>query len=428
MGSNKAALVIASATTSMGSNKAALVIASATGAAVALIVSEVLRRLYLPRQVAAELIKLQAAAAPPSNGVPRPPPIQPPPVQPPSALGRKSSSSQPPSPCGRSAGIDRKASREHAPTSQPASARGLMRQNSHSGDLIAYDESLYVAKHTEDSALRVLNVDLMERGHAPHARAVGQMYGAHKTKVIRICLTGGPCAGKSSALEHLCDAATREGFDVLTAPEVATLYFNSSYQFPNPNSDTFGEQKFTFQRNILKLQLQMERCYSDLAGSTGRPTIVVFDRGLRDCRAFMAPGEWPRALEELNLELPNGPSGRITDQYTMERYDGIIHLVTAADGAPEFYKFGVVEDDTGGKVFRRETPSEAIEQDQRLQEAWRGHKHHVVVENGDNRGFHGKLEEATNAVLAIARLAHPGEARRAKNRSLEMQAGSRAAE
>ena len=188
------------------------------------------------------------------------------------------------------------------------------------------------------------------------------MWGPHKTKVVRITLTGGPCAGKSSALKHLIESATSEGFDVLTAPEVATLYFNSSYQFPNPSSSTFSEQKYTFQSNVLKLQLQMERCYSDLAGSTGRPTIVVFDRGLRDCKAFMLNEEWEAALVELNSELANGPAGRITNEYTHQRYDGVIHLVTAADGAEEHYKYGIVEDDGGGKVFRRETPAEAIDQ------------------------------------------------------------------
>jgi len=271
-----------------------------------------------------------------------------------------------------------------------------------------------MTKHSDDSALRVLNLNLMERGRALQPRAVGDMYQPTKTKVVRIALTGGPCAGKSSALEHLIAAATKEGFDVLTAPEIATLYFNSSYQFPSPLSPTFVEQKYAFQNNILKLQLQMERCYSSLGGSTGRPTIVVFDRGMRDCMAFMAEGEWPRALAELNQELPNGPSGRITDEYVFKRYDGVIHLVTAADGADENYKFGIVEDDTGGKVFRRETPAEAIEQDRRLQDAWRGHPHHIIVNNDDPRGFLAKLEEATEAVLAIARLAHPDEARKAK--------------
>ena len=53
-----------------------------------------------------------------------------------------------------------------------------------------------VVKHTEDAALRQMNVALMERGRTNRARAVGQMFTPEKTKVVRIALTGGPCAGK----------------------------------------------------------------------------------------------------------------------------------------------------------------------------------------------------------------------------------------
>ena len=45
--------------------------------------------------------------------------------------------------------------------------------------------------------------------------------------ITRIVLTGGPCAGKSSALARLTSLATKEGFDVYVAPESATLLFNS---------------------------------------------------------------------------------------------------------------------------------------------------------------------------------------------------------
>jgi len=262
--------------------------------------------------------------------------------------------------------------------------------------------------------MRAICVNLMERGRASKARAVGERFSPTRTKVIRIALTGGPCAGKSSALVHLINSATSEGFDVLTAPEVATLYFNSSYKFPDPCSPTFKEQIRLFQESTMKLQLQMERCYIDLASSTGRPTIVVFDRGLRDNLAFMDDDEWQGALAKLNKELPNGPQGRITNEYTYQRYDGVIHLVTAADGAEEHYKFGVVEDDSGNKVYRRETPVEAVEQDRKLRQAWAAHPKHVIVANGHPRGFQGKVQEATDAVLAIAKLAHPDEVRRAK--------------
>ena len=70
----------------------------------------------------------------------------------------------------------------------------------------------------------------MERGRAAVPRPVGTLVGPKKTKVTRIALTGGPCAGKTSALKQLIEKATAVGFDVLTTPEIATLFFNSSYQ------------------------------------------------------------------------------------------------------------------------------------------------------------------------------------------------------
>ena len=146
-----------------------------------------------------------------------------------------------------------------------------------------------------------------------------------------------------------------------------------------------------------------------------------------------------------------------------ERYDGVLHLVSAADGAPEAYKYGIVEDDSGGQVarrpaptrarpraparpaararsharsrrharsrpqqlacalsaacapqvYRRETPAEAIEIDRKLQGAWAAHATHVVVGNGAG-GFGEKLATATEAVLRIAREAHPAEWDRAQ--------------
>lgn len=267
--------------------------------------------------------------------------------------------------------------------------------------------SIFVANHTEDATLRLPNPYLMQRGRAVDPRTAHKL-SPSSTAVVRIALTGGPCAGKSSALDHLTRTATAEGFDVLTAPEVATLYFNASYQLPTPSASNFGDNLFTFQKNIMKLQLQMERCFTDLAAHTERPTIVVFDRGLLDGKAYMSDEMWASGVKELDNELrgPGRAIGTMTEEHMRQRYDGVIHLVTAADGAPEHYKFGVVEDDSGGQVYRRETPTEAIEIDRKLQAAWKQHIKHVIVSNKVG-GFEQKLSTATEAVLQIARATHP---------------------
>ena len=177
---------------------------------------------------------------------------------------------------------------------------GLARQaSSEEGGLDSPE--MRIERHTEDATLRLPNAYLMQRGRAAKPRQIGQRFGPSRTNVVRIALTGGPCAGKSSALDHLTRAATAEGFDVLTAPEVATLYFNASYQLPTPGDESFGANLFTFQKNVLKLQLQLERCMTDLAARTGRPTIVVFDRGLLDCKAYMSAEMWEQGVAELDV-------------------------------------------------------------------------------------------------------------------------------
>lgn len=97
-----------------------------------------------------------------------------------------------------------------------------------------------------------------------------------------------------------------------------------------------------------------------------------------------------------------------TQEYILQRYDAILHLVTAADGAEAHYKRGRVLDDSGQAVFRKESPHEAVSLDRKLQQCWDGHPCHVVVRN-EASGFEGKLRVATDTVLAIARRLHPQE-------------------
>ena len=217
---------------------------------------------------------------------------------------------------------------------------GLLRRRSNSVDM---------------NDMNTINRELMLRGHALRVRRTSATTTTYPTDdpfstptrsqlrnvtpVVRIALTGGPCAGKSSALSHLCRAATEEGFDVLTAPEVATLFFNCGYQFPSPNSPTFEEQKLEFQKQNLELQLGLEKSVNALAASTGRPTIVVFDRGMMDPKAYLSAERWEQAVREL-ARAGSLPTDKVHDaeRFMNDKYDGCIHLVTAADGAPGFYK------------------------------------------------------------------------------------------
>jgi hypothetical protein len=259
------------------------------------------------------------------------------------------------------------------------------------------------------------DAELINRGRAERPGSVSKRHTPTQTHVVRIVLTGGPCAGKSSAMAHLIKSATAEGFDVVTAPETATMMFNSGLSFPTDEGAADYEDKaFLFQQSLIRLQLQMERSLTTVAASTGRPTIVVFDRGLLDAKGYMSAGMWQRVLDSMDDGGVAGTGRGVTEAYCLKRYDGVLHLTTAADGAAAYYKHGMVTDDSGSKVFRRETPKEAIDLDRKMQVAWAAHPRHLVIPNADS--FREKVEAATAAVLKVARDTHPQQWRAAHAR------------
>lgn len=80
------------------------------------------------------------------------------------------------------------------------------------------------------------------------------------------------------------------------------------------------------------------------------------DRGTMDNFAYLAEGkEW--VLDYLGMSV-----GELRD----ERYDMVIHMTTAADGAEDFYTLG-------NNHARSESPELAIELDRKIQAQWQGH-------------------------------------------------------
>merc|ERR1719223_1109274 len=96
----------------------------------------------------------------------------------------------------------------------------------------------------------------------------------------------------------------------------------------------------------------------------------------------------------------------MTEEYLLQRYDGVVHLVTAAEGAEAFYQSGRIVSESGQVTLRHETPEQARALDLRMQEVWKEHPQQVIVRNGPG-GFAGKLEIAAEAILDVARRTHP---------------------
>ena len=75
------------------------------------------------------------------------------------------------------------------------------------------------------------------------------------------------------------------------------------------------------------------------------------------------------------------------------RYDAILHLVTAADGAKQFYA-------CLNNEARYESVEEAIEKDKKLREAYMGHRRWVFVSN-NFRDFNQKIKYTQECIQRI---------------------------
>eukprot|EP01063_Lacrimia_lanifica_P016251 TRINITY_DN22853_c0_g1_i1.p1 TRINITY_DN22853_c0_g1~~TRINITY_DN22853_c0_g1_i1.p1 ORF type:complete len:652 (+),score=261.71 TRINITY_DN22853_c0_g1_i1:106-2061(+) len=199
--------------------------------------------------------------------------------------------------------------------------------------------------------------------------------------VYKVVLTGGPCAGKSSGMASMKNELELQGFNVFCVPEAATLLIGGG------GAVCFGvgteDASYGFQLALLETQMALEDAFIALANACKKKAVVLCDRGSMDGRAFCNEKLWDRIL---------GSGGWTTEELRDQRYDLVLHLVTAADGAPEYYG-----DETN--ACRTETPEQAIEQDLKLQGCWTGFPHLKIIDNSTN--FAEKMQRCLRPILEL---------------------------
>ena len=106
-------------------------------------------------------------------------------------------------------------------------------------------------------------------------------------RVHRIVITGGPCAGKTTAMAKLSLRLQNMGFDVFVVPEVATLTITGGAK-PGSYSQ---KQHRDWEVSVLKIQMALEDNFRDIAEkcslSEGRHAVLLMDRGTMDVLAYV---------------------------------------------------------------------------------------------------------------------------------------------
>lgn len=138
-------------------------------------------------------------------------------------------------------------------------------------------------------------------------------------RTIKVVLTGGPMAGKTSILNYLKHSL---GGSIMVIPEIATFF----------EGNILRDQRFfspSFNRKISKLffsvQSEIEDMYQELA-EENFTSLILCDRGLLDGAAYYDKGE------ENFLDLH-----KISKEDIYKRYDAVIWMETLAKTQKEKY-------------------------------------------------------------------------------------------
>ena len=202
--------------------------------------------------------------------------------------------------------------------------------------------------------------------------------------IKKIVLTGGPCAGKTTALVKVIEHFSSRGYKVFTIPEVPTIFLQAGMDYLTKNQDWFYEGE----KSTLEIQLAFEDDFTRMAQTINGPVVIICDRGALDISAYLPTEMWEKITGLCN----------VTTQQLRDRYDAVLHLVSAADGAEQYYN-------TTSNEMRTEGIEKARLLDRKVIQAWTGHPHLRVINNHDN--FDTKINRVLKEISAVLGLPQP---------------------
>lgn len=194
--------------------------------------------------------------------------------------------------------------------------------------------------------------------------------------VPHLVLTGGPCAGKTTALNYVCEKLLDRGFYPIIVPEIPTLLITSGITPKNGMMSITAFEGLIIEHMLFTEQLT-DKALKELAHEQ---PVVIHDRGLMDIKAYTDDQTFAYLMDRYGLSIVH-----MRDK----RYDAVFHLRTAALGAEAFYT-------NENNAARMETLEEARTADERTLASWNGHPHLVVIDNSTD--FEGKLHRLFRSI------------------------------
>ena len=196
-------------------------------------------------------------------------------------------------------------------------------------------------------------------------------------EITKIVITGGPCAGKTTAMSWIQNAFVKLGYTVLFIDETATQLITGGA------APWLSTSNRDFQLHLIGLQLAKEKAFTDIARiMKGNKFLIVCDRAVMDNCAYMTEQEFGWIIRQMGASKVSLRDG----------YDAVFHLVTAAKGAEKYYTLS-------NNQARTETVEQAAAIDDKLIAAWTGHPHLRIIDN--STGFEEKMARMIKEITAF---------------------------
>ena len=213
--------------------------------------------------------------------------------------------------------------------------------------------------------------------NVPFEELAGNQEEEETSTINKIVLTGGPCAGKTTALSLINNYFSNRGYSVIVVPETATELIS------NGISPWTCKSNYDYQTFQIKLQKMKEEIFESAAKKLkGNKVLIVCDRGVLDNKAYMEAYEFIKILKDNNT----------SEVKERDSYDAVFHLVSAAKGKEDVYTLS-------NNTARIESIEEAKILDDKIIASWTGHPHFRVIDNSSE--FEEKLERLLKEITSF---------------------------
>lgn len=195
-------------------------------------------------------------------------------------------------------------------------------------------------------------------------------------KVIKIVLTGGPCAGKTTIFEEMKKHFSKKGIKVIALAESATELITSGIR------PWEAKSVFNFQNLIYSWQkFKEQKADESLNINNGEDIcVILYDRGIIDNKAYL------ESQKEFDYLLAKYRDNEIN---LLDSYDYVIDLISLAVCKRDLYSLESNE-------ARFESVLDAVRVDRKTSTAWIGHRNMKVFKSDVS------LEQEVASVLAYA--------------------------